>query len=316
MRQAYDESHWYGRSGWPDLRGAVAQIAVDTLGAAKESSGLLGHDAALFATELVASITSALEARREAQYTAQRKGWISSEHSYVATKWDYALALFAETEALVAALEKDFNLLVGRSNRDVEPERVLRETMRQFLETARRKQSPATEHRQKTWEAVSRVSSQIIAEYGPGKIINRCSEEHFAAVQKKLKELYPTSKNLALKDLKTVRSYFYEFCPDCRQAFTSEDDAVGSVSQILSEELGEKPRLEHCLSELQQNDPESWETLIVRFRLDDLPNAKIGEYMASKGYSKHKFNTLFEKAMEHMRNCFEITTNFRLGRGK
>jgi hypothetical protein len=319
MPQAYDESHWYGRMGWPDLRASITRLAIEVLANAKEDAAFGASNASEMAGRLVASTIAAIEARREAQYAAQRKGWISSEHSYVASRWDYALALFGETETLTAALEKDFNILAGRTNRDVSPERALGEALRQFLETARRRQSPATEDRQKTWEAISRISSRIIAEHGPGQIIDRCSEEHMVEVQRKLLELYPDSKNLALKKMNTVRAYFYEFSPDSRQAFSPEDDASGlggSISQILSEELGEKPRLEHCLSELQQNDPESWETLIIKYELDELPKTRMGEYMAGKGLTRHRFEKLVQQAIEHMRNCFENTTNFRFGRGQ
>lgn len=190
MRKGYDERHWFGRMGWPDLRASVARIIIKSFAETKANGDLDTTEPAVFVERLIASAVSTIEARREAQYAAQRKGWISSDHSYVATKWDYALTLFAETGSLAAALEKDFNILVGSSNRDIGPEQALRETMRQFLEAARRKQSPATEHRQKTWEAISRASSQIAAEYGPGKVIDRCSEEHFAEVQRRLHELY------------------------------------------------------------------------------------------------------------------------------
>jgi hypothetical protein len=309
--RAYGEDHWYGRSGWPTLRKAIFRLACGELAARRSADEERPTDVARFAEDFVAALIVAIDRRRIAEQEDRRYG--EGSFDYVPSKWDFALALFGDIAPLRVALTRDHARLLGRSDWDISPEQALGSLLRQFLEGGRRQQMPATEHRQKVWETIERASIEVAATDRSGKPMDRCGDDHIVAVQALLQEKYPRSKNVNLsKD--ALRAYFYEFCPDCNAEFEWESEAFeASISEILQSLNCEVPSIGGCLDRLRSDDPDGWETVMIKFEFDDLPKMTAGNYMTSRQISRHRFDKLFREAFDRLRLCLQATVDFVYG---
>jgi hypothetical protein len=305
MSYDYDEDYWYGKAGWPRLRGRIVNCAVKQAEplfiAFRDPSASIEANVRAFVDRLVDDVGQMADQLIRAQLDDTESDVCPS------SMWAFALPLFAEVESLCKAIVADVRLLRGETNRDVSPEKALGRILRSFLEIARREQSPATEHRQKTWEAIDRVSLDISRQNIGGALGDRSADEHIFAVQAALREKYPTSKNLNLS-LGTLRGYFDEFCAECETRNHEELLA-------LKDETGVWPTLDLCLDQLRTRDAGLWEALAVSTEVfDDHPAETVKQFLSRTGLNLKTFDARRTTAARLMRDCIENSISFQFQR--
>lgn len=317
----YDETHWYGPYGWPRLRGQIVSLAVQLLPAFRDALLTQGTNeiaaARSFAASLVAELGSIVENRVSAMLAAIEDARTDDEptirFNFSSGMWAYALPLFGDTEPLVTALAKDAAIIRGATNRSVRAEQALGQTLRQFLEEARREASPGSAHRLKTWEAVKRVSDTIATapENANTPLALRGSDEHVLAVFERLKVLYKDSHNVPNRTLAGLWAYFEEFLPECQEKVQAEyATALTTLAMENEEALVRTLTGNYCLDQLRQKEPELFEALAVDAGLDEAQGEKKVAYMTRKGIGRVAFNKRYELAAAAMRKCFDITLKY------
>jgi hypothetical protein len=307
MRAGLDEDYWYGKIGWPRLRGKVVSLAISRSGDFLQGLKDPGPDAGEAITRFVTDLVTSIGQTADRQFLVQiSEEGADSDMSPTSTLWSFALSLFGDVEALCDALARETLLLGGKTNRDVQPKQALGQILRSFLENARRMQMPATLHRQTAWETMDRVSLEV-SRLNVGNVLEqRCSDEHVEEVRRVLRVEYPTNKNVNVS-LGTLRGYFDEFCSDCEQRNHSELLALQS-------ETGAWPSLDPCLEHLKGHSMELWDSLAVQFGFSDAEGATQQTYLTTNGVSRTTFAKRLAQAQEFMRNCIKDPLEFQLRR--
>lgn len=319
----YDEKHWYGPYGWPRLRGQIVSLAVQLLPAFREALLTPGMDeiaaARSFAASVVTELGSIVENRVSAMLAAMEEARTDDEpivrFNFGSGMWDYALPLFGDIDPLVTALVKDAAIIRGTTNRNVRAEQALGQTLRQFLEEARREASPGSAHRLKTWEAVKRVSDTIATapENADTPLALRGSDEHVLAVFEKLKVQYEGNKNIPNRTLAGLWAYFEEFLPECQDKAAAEyANALTTLAMENEEALVRDLTGNFCLEQLRKKEPELFEVLAVDAGLDEANGEKKAAYMTRKGIGRATFNNRYELGAAAIRECFDKTLRYKL----
>jgi hypothetical protein len=227
------------------------------------------------------------------------------------TMWSYVLPLFGDTEELRRGIVRDAGLITGRTNRDVAPEAAVGQLLRSHLEASRRKMGGVSPNRQKTWEAIQGVSSEVVRTNPGTALAERCSEPHLRAVQARIAERYPDNKNYNMS-LGSLQAYFDQFYADCAE---SAEVAIANQISALQEETGIWPRLEICLENLRMKSEDEWEALLVKHKMDDIPPERQEDYQRRKAITRHAFEKRYVKAFEFLRDCLLKAVDFQLLRG-
>ena len=305
----YDEDHWYGWAGWPSLRAKVRSVIdshaeaflVDLAAAQLDRDNVV----ASFLEMIIQDIGRTASQSDHARSSGQRGEPCPS------SAWSFALALFAEPESLRSALVKDADTLTGKGKRGVRALQALHETFRQFLDQARRAQSPSSEHRMKTWEAIDRVSRDLARRHIGTPAEQRNSNEHLLVVSAELRVKYPTNKNVNVS-LGTLRGYFDEFATD-HERVSSDEEA--QELRVLEDELGGWPAVDPCVDTLKSKEPGLWEALAVETEIFEGGQKETRQhFMARIGLSRQAFERRWKAAAELLRECVDASNEFQLRR--
>ncbi|MGO7416049.1 hypothetical protein ACCS64_26600 [Rhizobium ruizarguesonis] len=284
----------------------AAEILVDQ----RERYAIHQFSAAEFASNTVDYLIAEIERRRQLENAAHRRSSRDNEQSYLITKWDHALSLLSERDKYYAALVKEFELFILPSSPEERAVPALRTALRQLLEKARRKLALATEHRIRVWEKIRPISDDVHRQNGRVGLGSEITDEHIIDVHRRLSALYPESGNFRLS-VDAVKGYFIEFHPGFLNQLDVEDAPDESFSEIFLEEYNQTLQVGPCLQQLQKAAPDTWETLIIKFDLGDLPKISVEKFKLAKSLTRTQFDKILKKGLQLMAECLEKTTNFR-----
>ncbi len=308
MRYAYDERHWY-RTGWKQLcrhSWKLVRPMVEDLAEDLRQEGRAPEDAAqAFTDRIVGVIGGLIDGVIAGQTTGAEDGGGLHVSS---SMWSYVLPLFGDTEQFRLAIVRDARLISGQTNRDITPDAAVGTLFRAHLNDARRKMSGGSPNRVKNWEAIQRISHQIIRR-APGTLEARLGTiEHLRAIQAQIAEQYPGNKNYNLS-LGTLQSYFDEFALDTDSGADGVD--VEDLA-ALSEETGIWPRFELCLDNLRRTAGDDWEAALIQHKINDIELMPQDAYQALKGISRYEFTKRCSRALEFLRECLSKSITFQL----
>lgn len=304
-----DETYWY-RTGWKRLCGQTLTLVRPMLPVlAEEMSGDPEAAARDFVNRLIESIGKLIDGVIDDQiaYPTESGGLHVSS-----SLWSYVLPLFGDTTDLCKLLAQDASLITGRTNRDVPPERALGRLILQHMNSARRSIDGESPNRLKTWEAIQRISSEIVRTNPGSSLAERCTDSHLHAVQALIAERYPDNKNYNLS-LGTLQAYFDQFCLDCAER---SETAIADDITALCEETGVWPPFELCLDNLRKDSEEQWEATLIKSKIAYIELQIQDDYQKRKGISRHEFEKRYEKALAFLRHCLSNSVQFQLLRGR
>jgi hypothetical protein len=313
VSRSRDETYWYG-TGWKRLCGQTLKLVrplVPYLADDMRRDDREPEEAAkAFIEELIQTVGALIDGVLDDQieFSVESGGGLHVSSSL----WSYVLPLFGDTSDLCRALASEADLTTGCTNRDVAPEQAVGRIVLTHMDVARRAASGESPNRLKTWEAIQRISSEIVRTNPGTALDDRCSDAHLRAVQALIAERYPNNKNYNMS-LGALQAYFDRYCLDCAERFeTSFADDFTS----LCEETDIWPRFELCLGNLRKESEDGWEAALIKHKIADVELHKQDEYQARKGISRHEFDKRYAKALAFLRDCFSRTVQFQLMRGR
>lgn len=293
-----DERHWFGRRGWPVLRGQIIRLAR------AEWSPLLSCDrsqATAFAREFdafVERLSRAMLQRAEERYSSM---------------WSYGVSLLGDAALLRSMMESD-PVLAPNSPQSEKLESAMTVTLRRYLERARRRAQPSTEHRHDVWEMIDRVSREIAREYeAEGKVADRSSLGHVRAVAARCREKYPTNKNLP-KEFDTWVGFFEEFSEHFHATLeTGDPDLDIAAAEDLVRSSRIQPAIGVCLDRLHRASIEGYEAFLIFADMHPTFHGSVSGFAEAKGLSRHQMSKRVSGALEALRKCIESSVNLLLG---
>ncbi|NPU11379.1 hypothetical protein HL666_11450 [Bradyrhizobium sp. 83002] len=260
------------------------------------------------ATRFVDDVTRDIGKRMDQAIRIQLSS--SNDEACPSSSWAFALPLFGEIEPLIHALAKQAGILKTPNGRTTQLQALL-QILREFLENARRAQSPGSAQRLKNWEAIDRVSLDIARQHFGTPLESRSSDEHLLAVKNELRNRYPTNKNVNVS-LGTLRAYFDEFCAQCEIIPYEE---VEREILALEIETSVWPAMDPCVDVLKKKDRALWEALAVETEtFDDVEKETRQDFMARVGLSRRAFETRWKAAAAFLRDCIENSLEFQFRR--
>ena len=310
MASYYDEGHWFGWAGWKQLSSGIVKEATGRIAqielAVRESDGaLIEAGITAFVDDLIAGIAAKAELTHRALNEKDARGAPSS-------MWLFAPTLLADRSRLIKALMSDIPALAGRktvssergdpaASKTVTPEAALGQIIKTFVYQERIKQHAASEQRVKNWEAFDRHSMIIARESLDSRIAQRGSTEHLFALKDRMKELYPTNKNLNVS-VGTLKTYFDEFY--LSRTYGDYEDATEENWRALEDATGLWPDVDPCIDALKAKSPELWEAFETKVGLsDDRPPETAQSYMSRLKITRHAFEARCATAKKLIQDC-------------
>lgn len=310
MASYYDEDHWFGWKGWKQLSGglvkeATSRVAQIQQAIANDDNASIEAGIAAFVDDLIAGIVAKAELTHRALNEKDARGAPSS-------MWLFAPTLLADGARLVTALMSDIPALAGRktvvsvrgdpaTSKTVTPEAALGQIIKTFVYQERIKQHAASEQRVKNWETFDRHSMIIARESLNPRIVQRGSTEHLFALKDRIKELYPTNKNLNVS-VGTLKTYFDEFY--LSRTYGGYDDVKEENWRVLEDATGLWPDVDPCIDALKMKSPELWEALETKVGLsDDRPPETAQSYISRLKITRHAFEARCAAAKKLIQDC-------------
>jgi len=132
--------------------------------------------------------------------------------------WDAAKSVCPDRRALLRLIKKDKAV---RGFSTVAPEPALAQILKGHLDVCRREVIGQTEHEERVWRKLLRVSEGLITEYQtkqgtPPWHGYRCSSEHFRQIRARILLDMQDDELIAKIKLSTIDYYFGRFCDECR----------------------------------------------------------------------------------------------------
>jgi hypothetical protein len=224
--------------------------------------------------------------------------------------WEAAVAVCPDRERLAGEIKKD-KAARGFSS-DVDPIRALGQILKAHLDARRREAVDVTEHQERVWTKLRRISNELISEYqaAQGRFPPygyRCGREHFANIRRRILRDMPRDRQVGPMKTGTIEVYFARFCDECReQAFREYaepwSDGAAELPPHLKEEMTQV--LTVCVDRL---DAPLRDAVHAAYRL--------GERTAAAGPGKpgggaaapddKEFKRLKKEALRQLRVCVE-----------
>ena len=304
------EEYWYQGAGWQVLWKQVNRLALQEVDLLRSDlQGVPADNAGPFFDMMDRVVDG-----------------IGSRAPNTTEMWAMALALLGDKEGFVSHLRRDRQKLIAPPP-DLTDSQIFTNAFRRGLEEARRKASPISEHRLKTWESLKRISDELVRER-QWSDKDRQDWKHLSALLEKIRTdpVYSKSKNIP-RTYETIESYFLEFwapktplwdepessdqplhADDKREISSLVDgysDHEASDLRELFDEYAIHQRLHHCIEGLKQFDNDLAETIDIAYKLGPARWLTSGAFRTAKNITKREYSRRIDAGLKLLLDCLE-----------
>lgn len=285
------EKYWYG-SGWRQTRGLVSAHG-------KREAPQLLDDMAQPDANISREITRYIE--RVARSILRRSGGRPD------AKAQYAVSLIADVSILVSLVERD-KVMAGDKGH-VDRATAFSVIFKTFVNRSRLRLGGTTQNRLENWEAIERISRDIIAETKSLGPIDRLSTEHIKAVHNRLATR--SNKNLTV-GIDALRGYFQEFCEEAFHQY-DDDEPAASLQQYLqiTKDLDMEIAVGQCVKRLsEKNGQADVDAVLVNFGCHPTVNVPFSRYSSVLGITQYELKKRFDRGTQFLKRCIGMSIDF------
>ncbi|WP_439545042.1 hypothetical protein [Sandarakinorhabdus sp.] len=240
--------------------------------------------------------------------TAAQLNFSEGAKSQTQTRAEASLSLVGNVDLLRRPLnEAAIAMLAKRQRGDAEADLfgMLIGGLRRGLNAARRELTNVTEHEDRTWQTLDRLSRDYLR--GPGAHwSSRCDWAFFSDFSRHLKGLIDRDRNL-VTDVTTLARYFGRFCIDCQDLayeIDSDGDLVEPTLPVSGLPRSDAARrwLTLCLEGLPDD---AREMIAVQFNTGQIAELNAKSWRERNQISRHRFERSVDASLSALRACLE-----------